>query len=117
MSGAGKSEGFDGWALVEVMGHKRFAGRVSEHTVAGQGFIRVDVPALERDGEQFEPFTKLIGPGSIYGITPLSEQVARAMASTLRERPVHTWDLPQPKLAAPVPDDDLDDRGTSYEED
>lgn len=114
MSGGGKVEGFDGWALVEVMGHKRFAGRVTEHTVAGQGFIRVDVPEVERDGERCEPFTKLIGPGSIYSITPLSEDVARRMAASLRERPVHTWDLPQ--LPAPrASDRDRDSYGDEEE--
>lgn len=102
MSGGGTAEGFDGWALVEIMGHKRFAGRVSEQVIAGHGFVRVDVPEVERDGEKVEAFTKMFGPSSIYGITPVSETVARALAASLHERPVQTWDLP--RLVAPRPD-------------
>ena len=92
------SDGLDAWALVEIMGHKRFAGRITEQVVAGQGFIRVDVPEVEADGEKVEAFTKIVGPSSIYSITPVSETVARAMAAMMRERPVQTW---VPKLLTP----------------
>ena len=37
------TERFDTWALVEIMGHKQLAGRVSETTLAGAGMLRVDV--------------------------------------------------------------------------
>lgn len=40
--------GFDQWAIVDVMGHQRYAGRVTEETLAGAGFIRVDVPEVKR---------------------------------------------------------------------
>ncbi len=94
-------QGFDSWALVEVMGHKRYAGRVTEHVIAGQGFVRVDVPEVEQHGERFDAFTKLIGAASIYAITPVSEQIARGMAQVMRERPVHEYDLPK-ALPAPL---------------
>jgi hypothetical protein len=35
-----------GWAIVEVFGHRRLAGRVSEVTIAGAKMLRVDVPGL-----------------------------------------------------------------------
>lgn len=72
------SEPFDEWAIVEVMGHQRCAGRVSEQTIGGSAFVRVDVP----DAGNGIAFTKLYGPGSIYCITPCSEAVARGLAST-----------------------------------
>lgn len=35
---------FEGWAILELMGHRRLGGHVSEATVAGAGFLRIDVP-------------------------------------------------------------------------
>lgn len=49
---------FEHWALVELMGHQRIAGLVSEQTIAGKGFIRVDVP--KENGEII--FTRFFGP-------------------------------------------------------
>ena len=101
MSEDAKAAGFDSWAIVEVMGHKKFAGRVQEHVVAGHGFIRVDVPECEADGQKVEGFTKFIGPSSVYAMTPVSEAVARAVALQLRERPVHPWEMPRTGLPSP----------------
>ncbi|MCB9507946.1 MAG: acetyltransferase [Myxococcales bacterium] len=93
------------WAIVEVMGHRRFAGLIDEQVIAGAGFIRVDVPA-----GQFPAFTKLIGPSSIYAITPVDEAAARAAAARFCERPIEVWALPA--LVQPPPvvfDDDEED--------
>jgi hypothetical protein len=59
------------WAVVEVMGHKRFAGFVTEQTVAGSAFVRVDVPEVQVDagGQTLPAFTKLLGASSIYALT------------------------------------------------
>ncbi len=103
---AKEPQGFDQWALVEVMGHKRFAGRVTEHVIAGQGFIRISVPAVEGQPK----WTKFLGVGSIYAITPVEEQVARHLAANLREAPIEAWQLPErPRLAVRDADDAEDD--------
>lgn len=91
-----ESKGFNEWAILEIMGHNTYAGRVSEQTVGGASFVRVDVPAVE----SLQPFTKLFGASSIYCITPVTEEVARARAATLRQQPLTVWDLPESVKAA-----------------
>lgn len=83
-------EKFDCWALVEVMGHSRYAGRVTEQTVGGCAFVRVDVPAFE----DYPAFTKLLGSAAIFAITPVTEDIARGMAQQMRNKPVSVYDLP-----------------------
>ena len=97
-------EKFESWAIVEIMGHQTYAGLLSEQTIGGASFVRVDVPQV---GE-IPAFTKLFGGGSIYCITPVSEQVARLRAESLRQSPMSIYDLPEavrqalarPRLAA-----------------
>lgn len=106
------------WAIVEVMGHKQFAGFVTEHTVGSMALIRVDVPATEQHEATTSEYSKLIGPGSIYCITPCTEAIARAAAQRLERynNPIPV-DLPTPRLMAgaavtvdaEVDDDDDDD--------
>lgn len=84
------TEKFDYWCIVEIMGHQRYAGRVTEQTVGGAAFVRVDVP--ESDGRP--AFTKLFGAGSIYSISPVAEEIARAVAQELRREPMSIYDLP-----------------------
>jgi len=35
---------YEGWAILELMGHRRLAGYVRETELAGAGVIRLDVP-------------------------------------------------------------------------
>jgi len=58
--------------------------------------IQVDVP--ECDGRA--AFTKLFGVGSIYAITPCTEETARAAAQHYRMRAFHEYELP--RLMAPT---------------
>ena len=80
---------FVGWAIVEQMGHARFAGHVSSQTVAGAAFIRVDVPAI---GDR-PAFTKLLSTASLYALTPTDEQSARRAAESFRAVPVQLYVL------------------------
>lgn len=74
---------FDQWAIVEVMGHKKYAGRVTEQQLAGAALVRVDVPEV-KVGERVHPaFTKLVGVGSIYMLTPVTEELARKAAARI----------------------------------
>lgn len=82
------------WAIVELMGHRRLAGRLTEVTLAGAGFLRIDIPGA--DPEKWAA-TQFISPssGSIYAITPVSEEVARVAARREQPQPVHAWELPR----------------------
>ncbi len=88
-------ESFDQWAIVDVMGHQRYVGRVTEQVIAGQGFVRVDVPKTDST----EPWTKIIGTSSIYSITPVSEDIARSMANKRRDEPVYAYELTQKMIS------------------
>lgn len=95
---------FESWAVVELFGHQRIAGRVTEQQVAGTNFLRVDVPELPaREARGFmsaQPalpaYTRLFGAGAIYAINPVSEAVALHAALEFRARPVITFDLDAP---------------------
>lgn len=86
-----KTETFESWCIVELFGHQRIAGLVTEQTIGGSSFVRVDVPA---NGDTPE-YTRLFGNGAIYAINPVSETVARAAAAQYRSVPVSIYDFPE----------------------
>ncbi|HRJ96884.1 MAG TPA: hypothetical protein PLL78_09370 [Fimbriimonadaceae bacterium] len=62
------------WAVVELMGHVRLVGVLSEETKFGTMMGRVD--ALQPDGSMV---TQWFGGGSVYRITPTDEATARKL--------------------------------------
>ena len=91
---------FEGWCIVELFGHNVIAGYCSERVVAGVAMLQVDVPAVE----DRPAFTKLYSGGAIYGVTPTTEDLARAAAARIQARPVTLYVLPEsqpPRLAGP----------------
>ncbi|MCZ2077879.1 MAG: hypothetical protein LC130_23110 [Bryobacterales bacterium] len=92
--------------IVELMGHNRIAGMVSEQELGGTKFVRVDVPAVEG-----EPgFTKLFGSAAIYAVTPTDEETMIRAVRAFRSVPIERWALnvnTRPALAAG--DDGYDD--------
>jgi len=85
---------FDAWCVVEVMGRRMYGGRVTEQTLGGATFIRVDVPENASVGRS--AFTKLLTAGSIYAITPCSEETARRFAALSSDGPMHVYEAPLP---------------------
>lgn len=81
------SEKFEQWAIVELFGHQRIAGKVTEQVIGGCSFVRVDVPQV--DGNQ--PFTKLYGQGAIYAMSFTDEETAKCAVRMLRQQPVDEW--------------------------
>jgi hypothetical protein len=81
---------FEGWAVVEIMGHVRIAGRVREETQFGAAMIRVDVPAV--DGHP--AFTRYYHPQALYSLCPCDETTALSVAKHERHPPIERWQMP-----------------------
>ncbi|MBA4376967.1 MAG: acetyltransferase [Anaerolinea sp.] len=92
---------FDTWCIVELYGRQQIAGKVSERTIAGQGFIQVNVPDT---GDQ-PGYSRLFGPGAIYSMIPTTEEIARAFIARNVGAPIQTWQITPPQLPV-FPDDD-----------
>lgn len=97
---------FEQWAIVELFGHSRIAGRVSEMTIGGCSFVRVDVPEIPADDPVNAPlqqaFTKLYGQGAIYAMTFTDEAAARLAARAFQVSPINTWELQRAMKALPA---------------
>ena len=112
------AERFEQWGIVELMGHQRTAGRLTEETVGGANMLRVDVP----DGELFR--TAYYGPSAIYALHVTDEKVARAAASGMGRRPPYAYEvsrlLPGPSAPGDITDaqvgdgDDDEDRDPEF---
>lgn len=71
------------WALVEIMGHRRCAGRVKQVERFGAQMLQVDIP--HADGFT----TEFYGGASIYAFRPCTEEIARNVAEQIGDpRPV-----------------------------
>ena len=95
------AETFDQWAIIEIMGHDRYAGRVTSQAIGGTSFVRVDVPEL--DGQP--GFTKLFGQGAIFSITIVTEEAAIDAVKRFRPDPVQIYGLSQQSSFLPFEDD------------
>jgi len=82
---------FGEWVVIEQLGHRRLAGWLTEQTIAGHGYLRLDVPAGV-DGQAAT--SHLLAHSSIYAIHPTSQEVATALAARCRPEPVHAYELP-----------------------
>lgn len=85
------------WAIVEMLGHRRILGQLSEVTVAGSTMLRVDTPSDP-------PRSVLVAPASLYAITPCDEEHVRAQTA------------PRPELSAAY-DEFVDDEGDDWDDD
>jgi hypothetical protein len=88
------AETFDSWAVLELMGHVRMAGRVTEEERFGSKMGRIDVPGPD------DSFTTVyFGGASVYRMTPTTEEIARSVAGHNQPRPVSLYELPKPAVA------------------
>lgn len=84
------------WVILDLLGHVRLAGKVSEVEMFGEKMGRLDVPTA--DGGFL---TRYFGGKSVYSMVPVSEQVARDVAKGCTHEPVSPWDYPK-QLVAPT---------------
>lgn len=87
MDEAKNNELFKSWAILELMGHRRLAGLVSEEVRFGTTFLRIDIP----NGKDF--VTQYYGGNSIYCLTPTTEETARMVARNCQPEPVFKYEI------------------------
>ncbi len=78
-----------GWAVLELLGHRRLAGYVASGDVAGTPFLDVTTPSGEAS------VRTLVAHQAVYAITPCTEETARAAAASeaMRPGPVTPWEI------------------------
>lgn len=88
------------FAIVELMGHARIAGAISEQTFGGASFVRVDVPEVPAssrgrgDGEpKIAAHTRSFGASAIYSINWCDEETARIAAIDIRHQPMQPYSV------------------------
>jgi hypothetical protein len=102
---------YQGWSIVELMGHQREIGHVTTEYYGAAALFRVDSPELpEREFVTTTPETgekgewipagskvrrpavparsRLVAPGSLYAINPCTEEAARAALEHTIHRPL-----------------------------
>ena len=101
---------FDAWCVLDLFGHQRTAGHVTEATIGGCSFIRIDVP--EKDGGYR---TEYYGNGAVYSMRPVTEEIAKAIALRAAA-PVSAWDLQRLLGPNPKPPDEnhVSEQGDFY---
>lgn len=108
---------FEGWAVLEIMGHNKFSGYVTTVVYGSTAFFRIDVPEVPKRERKtpydsfiqdvrvpggsvvteapVQAFTKIFGAGSIYCLTPCTEKFARKAAERdAGSRPVSVVSMP-----------------------
>lgn len=113
---------FEGWAVVEIMGHNKEIGFVTTQYFGGPALFRVDQPALpDREYELVRPQwiddklcdvgtkvqrqaipgkTVYVGPPAIFRITPCSQETAMRGVEELIPAPIKILHLVEKKRIA-----------------
>ena len=94
---------YEGWAILELMGHRRLGGSVKEVEMFGAKMCRIDIPSTIN--EDTTVATQFYGGGAIYCLTPCTEETARMVARMNQPAPVQRWELPPVRETSPQPDD------------
>lgn len=118
-----QAQNLECWAIVDLFGHQRIAGKLTTQSLGVAALIRIDVPEVTIPEKQegywddngpsvrrrlrvIPPhkkggYTRYFGPGAIYSISPVSEELARAAVMQIDAEPVKPYELPErPKLTS-----------------
>ena len=89
----GSNGGIDCYALIELFGHQRIVGKVTQQVVGVAALLRVDVPDLIKNGEVVRKgFTRFYGPSAVYSLTPIDENAVRDLLPMISGQPVKEWE-------------------------
>ena len=91
---------YEGWAILELMGHRRLAGYVCEVAQYGAAMIQINVRDLADNC-----VTQFYGGSAIYCVTPTTEDIARRLAENSSPEPVSRFELAPPKQESSDPID------------
>lgn len=80
---------FDTYAVINLFGHQRIAGRVYEKQIGGASFLAIDVPETTTQPS----FTRIINPSAVYDIFPVTKEVAEHQAENINSKPIEVWDI------------------------
>lgn len=80
-------ETIETWAYIEIMGHSKVAGRVSERKIGTAVMLQVDIPSAE-EGEKGLSHSELYSPAAIFSIKPTTEEWCRRFVRARVNYPV-----------------------------
>lgn len=108
---------FEGWALVELMGHQREAGYVSTQYFGDKAMFQIDVPEIEARKETTEKpvwgperllpvgsviereaipgRTRLVNPSAVYALNPATEETVRKAVASSQSREIKVISIPE----------------------
>jgi hypothetical protein len=105
------------YAVIELFGHARVAGAVSEQNFGGANLIRVDIPEVkftavdydaprgpdgyEKVARTIPAHTRSLGAGAIYGINWCDEETARIAAHSIRDEPLKPYSVREALASLP----------------
>ena len=135
-----KNATFEGWAIVEVFGHQKYAGFVTSEAFGQAVLFRVDVPPLaerervtkhygyDDEGKSVPPgstvkesavqgYTKYFGPGAIYAMTPCTQEAAEKAVESIQPRKVSLVSLAPDAAVAALPERFTDSTDEDDEDD
>lgn len=101
---------FEGWAIVELMGHRQRGGYAKDVEMFGGKLLRIDIPVAPE-----KTVTEFYGCSAIYALRPCTEEIVRdhvkrAYDGDLRPvRPLEYRETPTPRITTEH-DADLDMR-------
>lgn len=87
---------FRQWCFLELMGHFKTAGIVTEVELFGTKLGRIDIPQKD---DSF--VTQYFGGQAVYRCTPTTEEIARVLALANQADPVHPWTMQHLLLRSP----------------
>jgi hypothetical protein len=103
------------WAIVELMGHSRMAGAVSQDMLGTAPLVRVDVPEVTivqrplRDGKAVDvvvtipAHSRSLSAAAIYSINWCDEVCARVAAHGIAHNPLQLFNLRHALASMPEP--------------